>query len=305
MWGMISCLSSLAVSHLVVTRTMREYSHILIWQILDFLLRTSETMPEPAPPTEAPAPEPLAATDHAPVPISGAPGLVHLQQQQQQPEPAPPAPPPTSGPAAASNGFQPLQLPPQPEITSPSHPMSLSHSSQSATSLGSSHTSAPSVTQSLGVSGPAPSLSNLQSSLPVQAQSGLSSLGQQPQASHGLGHTHQQSYGQNNFHQPQQPPPPQQPHPQSYETVNLPGLGGGIGGFGHQGPQSQNFRHQESPFYGQQAQEHNSGYGAGGITGGGFTPLGHQSQGSFGGPGLSGDFSGYDGQRVSIGRCPQ
>lgn len=284
---------------------------MLVRSILDFLHRTSEAKPEPTLPTETPAPAP---TVPAPVPTSGAPGLAHPQQQQQQPEAAPPtpapapAPAPASGPSAAapaSNGFQPLQLPTQATTTSPSHPTSLSHPSQSTTSLGPSHTSTPSVTQSLGVSGPAPSLSNLQSSLPSQAQTGLGSLGQQPQPSHGLGHAHQQSYGQNNFHQPQsQQPQPHQPHPQSYETVNLPGLGGGIGGFSHQGPQTQTFRHQESPFYGQQAQEHNSGYGASGIGAGGFTPLGHQSQGSFGGPGVSGEFGGYDGQRVSNGGVP-
>ena len=304
MWRMRSCLYSLAVSHLVVTTTRRVYSRMLIWPILDFLHRTSDAKPEPALPTETPAP---TATVPASSAASGAPGLAHpqqqQQQQQQQPEVAMPASPPApaSGPSAtapASNGFQPLQLPTQPATTSPSHPTSLSHSSQSTTSLGPSHTSTPSVTQSLGVSGPASSLSNLQSSLPNQAQTGLSSLGQQPQPSHGLGHAHQQSYGQNSFHQTQQPQP-QQPHPQTYETVNLPGLGGAIGGFGHQGPQSQTFRHQESPFYGQQAQEHNSGYGASGINAGGFTPLGHQSQGSFGAPGLSSDFGGYDGQRVS------
>ena len=294
---MRSCLYSLAVSHLVVTRTRCGYSICLVWPILDFLHRTSDAKPEPALPTETPAPTatvPVSATSPS------APGLAHPQQLQQQPEVAIPAsaPAPASGPSAtapASNGFQPLQLPTQPATTSPSHPTSLSHSSQSTTSLGPSHTSTPSVTQSLGVSGPASSLSNLQSSLPSQAQTGLSSLGQQPQPSHGLGHAHQQSYGQNSFHQPQQSQP-QQPHPQTYETVNLPGLGGSIGGFGHQGQQS---RHQESPYYGQQAQEHNSGYSASGINAGGFTPLGHQSQGSFGAPGLSNDFGGYDGQRVS------
>lgn len=253
---------------------------------------------EPAPPTEAPAPEPPTANVHAPAPTSSAPGLAHPQQQQSEPTPAPA---PASGPSTtgpASNGFQPLQLPTQPTTTSPSHPTSLSHPSQSTPSLGPSHTSVSPVTQSLGASAPTSSLSNLQPSLPGQAQSGLGSLGQQSQPSHGLGHAHQQSYGQNNFHQPQQQPQPQQPHPQSYESVNLPGPGGSMGGFGPQGPQSQNFRHQDSPFYGQQAQEHNSGYNTGAISGGGFTPLGHQSQGSFGGPGLSGDFGAYDGQRV-------
>ena len=163
---MKSCLYSLAVSHLVVTMMTRVYSRMLVCPILDSLYRTSDAKPEPALPTETPAP---TATVPAPAPTSGAPGLAHPQQQQQQSEAALPTSPPapTSGPsptAPGSNGFQPLQLATQPATTSPSHPTSLSHPSQSTTSLGPSHTSASSVTQSLGVSGPASSISNLQRS---------------------------------------------------------------------------------------------------------------------------------------------